>query len=307
MKKYMLLVAVTLVLALSACTTTSEVNCGKGTVEIDGKCEVDTLDCNEGYHNEEGLCVADEENLTCDAGYHEENDVCVVDELVCDTGYHDDNGTCVIDAQLELPDWFDGCALLNEPVGNKTLNDLTFTETGFSVYLSGDSRVGIIMNNVTLEPGYYYEVSFDYSSDVAGKGIFVQLQGHGGYEFTNPGIITSTSSQTFSQLLPFPPESPGTTGGWMTIELTPSIAGTVTIENIELVKTALPTCGDNQVLSGIVCIAANNGFLPNGIPTEWFTGWEILTVPTGNKDISDYEFLETGFTAYLGDGERLGI
>jgi len=309
MKKYILIAVVSLVLALSACSTTMDVECGKGTVEVDGQCVVDTLDCNEGYHNEDGACVADETTDTCEVGYHEEDGACVVDDTTetCEVGYHEEDGACVLDAQLEIPDWFDGWTILNEPVGDKALSDLTFTETGFSVYLSGESRVGIQMLDVALEPGFYYEVTFDYSSDVAGKGIFVQLQGHGGYEFTNPGVMTSTSSQTFSQLLPFPPESPGTTAGWMTIELTPSIAGTVTIENIELIKTALPTCGENQVLSGIECIAANNGFLPNGIPTAWFDGWEILTIPPGNKEISDYNFTETGFTTYLNVGERTGI
>lgn len=309
MKKYILLIAVTLVLALSACTTTSEVNCGKGTIEVDGKCEVDTLECNTGFHNENGVCVVDEEDVTCNAGYHEEDGVCVVDEedVTCNAGYHEEDGVCVADTVVELPDWMDDWMLLTEPVGNKTLNDLTYTETGFSIYLSGDSRVGITMPNVELTPGYYYEVKFDYSSDVAGKGIFVQLQGHGGYVFTNPGVMTTTSTETFSQILSFPPESVGTTVGWLTIELMPSIAGEVTIDNIELIETALPTCAVNEVIKGIECVADNNGYLPNGTPTAWFTGWEILTVPTGNKDISDYEFSETGFTAYLDQGERTGI
>lgn len=306
MKKYILIVTVSLVLALSACTTTTDVECGKGTVKIDGQCVVDTLDCDTGYHNEEGVCVVDEEDATCNTGYHEENGVCIIDEVTCNTGYHEEEGACVIDVQQELPDWFDGWALLTEPVGNKTLNDLTFTETGFSIYLSGDSRVGITMNNVVLDPGYYYEVAFDYSSDVAGKGIFVQLQGHGGNVFTS-GATTTASAGTFSQILPFPPTATATTVGWLTIELMPSIAGEVVIENIEIIKTALPTCGDNEKIKGIECVADNNGYLPNGIPTAWFTGWEILTVPGGNKDISDYEFSETGFTAYLDQGERTGI
>ena len=48
MKKYILIAVVSLVLALSACSTTMDVECGKGTVEVDGQCVVDTLDCNAG-------------------------------------------------------------------------------------------------------------------------------------------------------------------------------------------------------------------------------------------------------------------
>jgi len=290
MKKYILVMVVALVLALSACTSTTDVVCGKGTVKEDGKCVVaTTVECDAGYHNEEGVCVIDEEELTCDAGYHEED------------------GACVLDAVVELPDWMDDWMLLSEPVGNKTLNDLTYTETGFSIYLSGDSRVGITMPHVTLTTGNYYEVKFDYTSDVAGKGIFVQLQGHGGYHFTNPGVMTTTSTETFSQILPFPDTANTTNDGWLTIELMPSIAGLVTIDNIELIETALPTCAANEKISGIECVLDNNGFSPNGTPTEWFTGWEILQGPAGDKDISDYEFSETGFTAYLDQGERTGI
>jgi hypothetical protein len=212
-----------------------------------------------------------------------------------------------MDAPIDLPDWFEGWSLLREPVGNKSLRDVTFTETGFSIYLSGDSRIGFTKTNLTLEPGYYYEVKFDYYSDVAGKGIFVQLQGHAGNVFTNPGIMTTGSQESFSQILPFPPTAWETNDGWLTIELMPSIAGEVTIENIELIKTALPTCGANEVIKGIECVAANNGFLPNGTPTAWFDGWELLTVPGGNKEISDLNFTETGYTAYLDHGERTGI
>lgn len=307
MKKYILLIMIAMVLSLSACTQPTEVVCGEGTVKIDGKCELDTLKCDYGYHNEEGVCVLDEEEVTCNDGYHEENGTCVVDVPTCNYGYHLEDNVCVIDPPLELPDWFEGWDLLTEPIGNKDLRDLEFSDTGFSIYLNGNSRVGITLDKVTLTPGYYYEVRFDYSADVAGKGLFVQLQGHGGNVFTSPNVMTTTSVETFSQILPFPPTANGTNDGWLTIELLPSIAGEVTINNIQIIETALPTCGVNEVIKGIECVAANNGFLPNGTPTAWFTGWEILTNPGGNKDISDYEFSDTGFTAYLDAGERTGI
>ena len=109
-------------------------------------------------------------------------------ELECDLGYEEVDGACVF-LPVETPDWFDGWYLLTEPVGNLSLRDFTFTETGFSVYLDGSSRVGIQLKYLELDPGFSYEVKFDYSSDVAGQGLFVQLEGHGGNFFINPGII----------------------------------------------------------------------------------------------------------------------
>jgi hypothetical protein len=104
------------------------------------------------------------------------------------------------------------------------------------------------------------------------------------------------------------PQSTLTNEGWLTLEITPSgIAGNVEITNIEIIKTALPTCNENEELSGIECIPANNGFTPNGTPTAWFDGWEILTIPAGDKDISDLDFTETGYTVYLNDNDRSGI
>lgn len=47
-----------------------------------GKCVPDTEDCADGYHLENGMCVADED---CEDGYHRENGVCVPDE--CPEGY----------------------------------------------------------------------------------------------------------------------------------------------------------------------------------------------------------------------------
>lgn len=307
MKKWYAIVVMLLMITLSACTTTVDVVCGEGTTKIEGKCEIDTETCDYGFVKEEGVCVKIDEPLTCNEGFHEVDGQCVLEELTCDVGYHEEDGQCVLDAPIDFPDWFAGWALLTEPVGNKTLSDLTFTEDGFSIFLSGDSRVGIQMANLVLEPGYYYEVAFDYSSDVAGKILFVQLQGHGGFHLTNPEVMTNESTQSFSQILSFPETFGGTDNGWLTVELMPSIAGTVTIENIELIKTALPVCGENEVIKGIVCVADNNGYLPNGTPTDWFTGWEILNGPIGNKEISDYHFSETGFTAYLDAGQRTGI
>jgi len=290
MKKFIGLLVITLVLTLAGCIQAIEIQCGAGTIEQDGQCVRETIECNTGYEEVGGVCVL------------------IEDDDTCEIGYHDEDGTCVVDEVVELPDWFADYKLLNEPVGDKTLDDLTFTETGFSVFVEVDKRVGIQQTGLTLEPGYYYEVNFDYSSDVAGKGLFVQLQGHGGYQFTNPGVITAASTQSFSQMLVMSPSSTLTNDGWFTIEITPSgVAGTVTINNIEIVKTALPTCGVNEVISGIVCIPANNGFLPNGTPTAWFDGWNILTNPSGNKDVSDYDFTETGYTVYLAEGERSGI
>lgn len=326
MKKFIVFIVMIMVITLTACTPANNVVCGEGTVKIDGKCEVDIVDCDEGYHNVEGVCEVNEveevtcnagqhevngvcvvEEVTCSSGQHDDNGVCIVDELTCDDGHHEEFGQCVIDVELDIPDWFDGWRIIDEPVGNKDITDLEFTETGFSVYLSGDSRVGIQLTNVVLESGFYYDLQFDYSSTVAGKGIFVQLQGHGGYVFTNPGVMANETVERFSQVLSFPPGSNGTTEGWMTIELLPSTAGEVTIENIELIKTALPTCANNEIIKGIICVVDNNGYSPNGTPTGWFTGWEILTVPGGDKDISDYEFSETGYTTYLDQGQRTGI
>lgn len=326
MRKYMLVLVAMFMVALPGCTSENDIICGEGTVKIDGQCEVDTVVCSDGFYKEDGECVPEEvtscqtgyievngecvedNGTSCQDGYHEVGGTCVLDEVTCGSGYHEEDGVCVINPPVETPEWFDGWKLLNEPTGDRSLDDYTFTETGFSVFLNVNDRTGIQMTNLTLEPGFYYEVKFDYSSDVAGHGIFVQLQGHSGYHFTNPGVMTSESVNTFSQILPFPPTAPLTNDGWFTIEITPSgSVGEVRIDNVELIKTALPDCGVNEELSGIECIPANNGNLPNGTPTAWFSDWAIMSVPAGNKEVSDYDFTETGFTTYLSVGDRTGI
>ncbi len=300
-----------------------ELVCDEGYHEENGACVIDELVCDAGYHEENGTCVLDD--IVCDAGYHEENGVCVEDELVCEDGYHEEDGTCVIDElvcedgyhiefnqcvldNVDLPAWFDGWTLMTEPVGDLSLNALSFTETGFSVDLPAGKRVGIVQYNVELTAGYYYEVKFDYTSDTAGNAIFVQLQGHSGNVFTNSAVMTTESTESFSQILPMHPDTTSTTGGILAIELLPSgVPASISIDNIEIIEYAMPTCGENEVIKGIECVPANNGYLPNGTPTAWFDGWAILTVPAGNKEISDYNFTETGFTAYLDAGERTGI
>jgi hypothetical protein len=342
MKKLMTIIMIALGIAiLSGCDQTSDIKCGEGTIEVDGKCVADTLTCAEGESKVNGECVVDEvtctegeslvngecvadevtctegeslvngecvtDELTCGVGEHEEFGACVPDVVTCDTGYRLENDECVL-INTDIPVWFNDWTIITEPVGDKTINDLMFTENGFSVNLGFNSRVGIQMSHLVFEPGYSYEVSFDYNSTEVGKPIFVQLQAHGGYVFTNAGVMTSGTTETFTQTLAYPPTAPGTTDGWLTIELLPSsIIGEVSIENIVITKVALPSCGVNEVLKGLECVPSNNGFIPNGTPTAWFDGWELLTGPVGNKEISDYEFSETGFTAYLDQGERTGI
>ena len=283
-----------------------ELVCETGFHEENGQCVEDELVCETGFHEENGECV--EDALVCEAGFHEENGQCVEDELVCEAGYHEENGSCVLDQVVEMPDWFTGWALLQEPAGNKSLNDYVFTENGFSITLTPDERTGIQIYNYVLEPGFSYEVSLNYSSSVPGRLLFVQLQGHGGYAFTAPAIVMSDSVQQFTETLVFSPEANYTENGWLTIELLPGgETSTITITDIEVTKTALPTCAENEELDGLTCIPKNNGFTPNGTPTAWFDGWEILTIPAGNKEIEDLDFTETGYTVYLGDGDRSGI
>ncbi len=289
MKKIGVVLVLVITLVLSGCINTVEVTCGEGTIKVDGSC-------------------VPKSSVTCEVGYTKIDGECVLDELECNVGYHEENGSCVIDDVVEFPDWFDGWSLLQEPIGNMSLNDYVFTEDGFSVTLSADQRTGIQFLNYDLETGYSYEINLNYSSTAPGRLIFVQLQGHGGYEITSPAIQTSDTVQQFSETLIFPPEANDTNGGWFTIELLPGgVSGTITITDIEVIKTALPSCADNEELDGLVCILKNNGFTPNGTPTSWFTGWQILTVPTGNKAIEDLDFTETGYTVYLGDGDRSGI
>ena len=321
MRKLVFIVTLIVAFTLSGCVQTSDVKCGEGTIKVDGKCVVDTLTCEAGESKVDGECVVDEltcntgesvvngecvadeltcevgehlefgacvaDELVCETGYHVENDACVADEVTCETGYHKENNVCVLN-NTDIPAWFDDWNILAEPVGDKTINDLVFSETGFTVNLGFNNRVGIQMSHLLLEAGYSYEVTFDYSSAEAGKPIFVQLQGHGGYEFTNPGVMTSGSVETFSQTLAIPPTAPGTTDGWLTIELTPSsILGEVTIENIEITKVALPVCGVNEVLKGLECVAANNGAKIIAFPEVFVAGYPywnwIMTPVQGSK------------------------
>lgn len=310
---------------LTGCDTTQDIKCGAGTVAMDGQCVAPSaVTCDEGFHNENGTCVPDdlvcnpgyheefgvcvEDEVTCNPGYHEENGTCVEDELTCNPGYHEENGVCVLDQVVEAPEWFTGWSLLQEPIGSKSLNDYMFTETGYSINVTSSDRTGIQLLNFTLEPGFSYEVRFNYSSLEPGREIFVQLQGHGGHVFTIPNVMTSDTVNQFSHTLPYPPDAPLQTTGWVTLEILPGgQTTTVTITDIEIIKTALPECADNEELDGLVCIPANNGYTPNGTPTAWFEGWQILTIPAGDKDISDLDFTETGYTVYLGEGDRSGI
>ena len=308
MRKLAFIMILVFGLVLSGCDQQTEVKCGAGTVSVDGVCvPEDQVECEPGFHKEFGTCVEDDE-VECNPGYHEENGTCVEDELECNAGYHEENGTCVENVVVEIPDWFDGWRLLNEPIGNKSLNDYQWTETGFSITVTPEQRTGIQLPNFTLEPGFAYEVRFDYSSTAPGRLLFAQLQGHNGFVFTSPAIQTTDQVESFSQALPYPPDAPLQTTGWFTLEILPGgQTATITISNIEIIKTALPECGENEVLDGFTCIPANNGFLPNGTPTAWFEGWQILTIPGGDKEISDLNFTETGYTVYLSDGERSGI
>lgn len=310
MKKLTIFIAFGLIVLLTACTSPAEITCGEGTVDVDGQCvRADTVVCEDGYHNEDGNCVIDEV-VECDPGFVKENGSCVEEEeevVTCNVGFHEENGVCVQDQVVEAPDWFTGWSLLQEPTGNKSLNDYVFTENGFSVTLSSDQRTGIQLTNYSFTPGYAYEVTFNYSSSTPDRLLFVQLQGHDGNSFTNPAILMNETVEQFSQKLAYPPTA-NPQNGWLTIELLPGgQSSTITITDIEVIVTALPECADTEELDGFTCIPKNNGFTPNGTPTAWFDGWQILTVPGGNKDIEDLDFTETGYTVYLGEGDRHGI
>lgn len=310
MKKYLVILVLALVVGLAGCTESPDVTCGAGTQYKDGQCvapiDDEPTECEVGETLVDGECVEDNEVVECTTGQTLVDGACVNDEPTeCTGGKTLVDGACVF-LPVETPDWFDGWYLLTEPVGNLSLRDFTFTETGFSVYLDGSSRVGIQLKYLELDPGFSYEVKFDYSSDVAGQGLFVQLEGHGGNFFINPGIITNGTNEVFSQTLAFSPEAVATTDGFLTIEFfATGVVGEMAVDNIEIIKTALPVCGDNEKLSGTECVADNNGFIPNGTPTAWFDDWALLQ--GGDKEINDYEFSETGFTAYLDVSERTGI
>ena len=313
MRKIIVILGFVFLLVLSGCTVTSDIKCGVGTEFKDGMCVVpqddDDLNCEAGQVEVNGACVDPLTEDDCEVGQTLVNGACEDDEeqVECETGQTLINNQCVNNT-VDLPDWFEGWSLLQEPTGDVPLNNFDFSEDGFTVNLGVNQRAGIQMLNLTFEPGYAYEVKFDYVSDVAGKGVFVQLQGHSGNQFTEPGLVSSNTVQTFSRTLAYPPTAPLLTNGWLTIEITPSgVAGSITISNIELIKTALPECDVNYKLKGTECVPDNNGFIPNGTPTAWFDNWSILTVPAGNKDVTDLEFSEIGYTVYLDDGERSGI
>ena len=60
-----------------------------------GYCVPDQVQCNAGYHLENGICVPDQ--VQCGAGTHLENGTCVPDQVQCGTGTHLENGICVPD------------------------------------------------------------------------------------------------------------------------------------------------------------------------------------------------------------------
>lgn len=139
MRKLGLVIIVTLGIMLSGCNTAS-VECGEGTVPVDGVCEV-KVNCNsnEIYNEATNTCTT-EEVVTCDAGYHEENGNCVVDEEVqCDTGYSKVGDECVLD-QVDSDITLVSGAQLQFEVGS-TLPD-------FSTYFESD---GVVIDNSMIE------------------------------------------------------------------------------------------------------------------------------------------------------------
>ena len=70
-----------------------QVQCNAGYHLENGICVPDQVQCKAGYYLENGVCVPDQ--VQCKAGYHLENSICVPDQVQCGTGYHLENGVCV--------------------------------------------------------------------------------------------------------------------------------------------------------------------------------------------------------------------
>ncbi len=65
------------------------------------------IECDDGYHEEDGQCVADEvEPLVCDGGFHEENGQCVENVVYCQEDYELIDGECVL---KDVPEESTGC------------------------------------------------------------------------------------------------------------------------------------------------------------------------------------------------------
>lgn len=99
MAKLTLLIAMAMCALFAGCADSIE--CGAGTVEVDGACVPNAEACGEGtsYNASTGQCEPDD-NLTCAAGTIEENGECVADgSVICETGttYDSETGTCVPD------------------------------------------------------------------------------------------------------------------------------------------------------------------------------------------------------------------
>src|SRR5699024_318017 len=75
----------------------ADVECGPGVCDADtGSCI-----CEEGYHDEGGVCVPDDlcEDVVCDA-----NEVCDAGACVCDEGYSDNGVACTADVEITTPE-----------------------------------------------------------------------------------------------------------------------------------------------------------------------------------------------------------
>ncbi len=201
--------------------------------------------------------------------------------------------TCEVDNSSSIPTWFDIWNILTAPAGNKTVNDLTFTETGYSVDLAAGERTGIEQLNIDFEPGFLYELSFDYSDTAAGRLIWIQMENHGGNGFTDTSTLTVEGDGSFSKKILVPVGGHHATNGWVKIELSPGAESTVALDNITITKTALPTCGDGEVLNTdtMLCevevIGFNNPNFETGDTTGWLTwgGVETGTVTEGKLSV----------------------
>jgi hypothetical protein len=161
MKKIGLLSLIVITLLLSACSGES-VQCGEGTVAVGAVCEVvPTCLDTEVYNESSNTCETEVvDPLVCSEGYIEENGSCVLeedeDDEVCEEGYTDVNGSCVLDTVDGVISLVSG-AIVDFEVGD-SLPDFSsyFEAEGITIDNAMiEHNLLLDANNIMTTPGVY--------------------------------------------------------------------------------------------------------------------------------------------------------
>lgn len=187
MRKIAIVTVLIITIVLSGCTTAS-IQCGGGTTDINGTCElIPTCSSNEMYNEETNTCnINEEEPIACETGFHKEDGSCVDDEVeeVCQDGYSKVGDQCLID-NVES-----SISLIS---GSITEFEVGAILPDFSTYFEAD---GVIIDNSMIE----HSLLLDATNKITTQGVYSVTVTTGNDTLTI-SIVVSDSSFDFSDIV----------------------------------------------------------------------------------------------------------